>query len=874
MKNRISKTILAWLAGIFVTSSLQAQLSEAFTDGDFTANPSWTGNTADWTVNASQQLQSNNTIANSTFYLSTANTLATSAQWEFYTELAFSTSGSNYVDVYLTASAADLSQPGTTGYFVRLGNTADEISLYRKDAGGAVTKLIDGADGSIASSDNTIRVKVIRDANNQWMLYRDISGTGNNYVPEGTATDASFLTSSFFGIMVKQSTASFFQKHFFDDIIIANYVPDTTPPAITSVTATDANTLEILFNEPVDKTTAEDINNYNVNNVGKPATAVADASNPALVRLSFATAFGSSVNYAIAVNGIKDMAGNILNNGASNFTWYVAGIYSVVIDEIMADPTPQVGLPNAEWIELKNTTPVAINLQGFRIGKPSGVSGAMPSFLLQPDSFVIVTTSSQVAALSAFGRTISVTSFPSLSNDADNIFLQSNTGATMHVVNYTSAWYNNVVKADGGWSLEMIDTKNPCTGAANWKASVDAKGGTPGIKNSVDAVNTDDNAPGLLRAFAVDSITLRLYFDEALDAATAGSSSNYTVSDGIGSPASVTVDQLTFDKATIVLNSPVQSGKIYTVSATGVSDCSGNAIGSSNSARVALARQADSLDIIINEVLFNPRPSGVDYVEIYNRSNKVIDLAGISIANRSSTTGSIGTPVKLSQENYLFFPGDFMALTTEPQTVAQQYTVKYPGALQAVSLPSLPDTKGSVLILNNQGSITDQLDYNYQWHFALLDNEEGVSLERIDYNRPTNDASNWTSAASTAGFGTPGYVNSQLRAGLQPQGEITVNPRMFSPDNDGYEDFALVEFKFPEPGYVANITIYDAAGRPVRVLQRNTTCASSGSFRWDGLNDKQQVVPVGTYVIYTDIFNLKAQKKQFKNTVTVARKMR
>ena len=169
----------------------------------------------------------------------------------------------------------------------------------------------------------------------------------------------------------------------------------------------------------------------------------------------------------------------------------IANRYDIVIDEIMVDPAPQVGLPNNEWIELKNTSAVAINLQGFRLADLTGQSGTMPSYLLKPDSFVIICTGSAVTAMSAFGPTISVTSFPSLDNNGDQLSIISPQGRVIHAVNYDISWYQNELKKDGGWTLEMIDTKNPCSGFTNWKASVDLKGGTPGKKNSVDAANAD-----------------------------------------------------------------------------------------------------------------------------------------------------------------------------------------------------------------------------------------------------------------------------------------------------------------------------------------------------------------------------------------------
>lgn len=865
------KLFLAF-AALFLFEAVKAQFTENFADGDFTANPAWGGSTSDYIVNASFQLQSNNTTANAAFYLSTASTLATTAQWDFDATLAFNTSSANYVDVFLIASAADVTANTTNGYFVRMGGTDDEISLFRKDGATAI-KIIDGVNGTLNTSNNTLNIRVSRDASNQWSLNRDITGTGTNFFNEGLVTDITYAASSFFGIYIKQSTASFFQKHFFDNIIVQTYVPDTNPPVIVSATATSQSTVDILFNEPVDLATSETASNYVVNNsIGMPLTAVRDVANASLVHLNFAVNFPSNQNHTVTINAVTDLAGNSITNGTSVFSYFIPSPYSVVIDELMADPTPLVQLPDAEWLELKNTTAFDINLQNWRVGKPTGISGPMPNYIIKADSFVVVCTGSAVAALAAFGPVISVTSFPSLNNTGDNLYLVSPQGYTIHSVNYTDGWYQNALKKDGGWSLEMIDTHNPCSGMSNWIASNDANGGTPGKKNSTDAINSDITNPKLLRAYAADSVHVTLVFNEPVDSISASLASQYSISDGIGNPILATALAPVFDRVTLTLLNPLLRNKIYTVTVTAVTDCSGNTIGSPNTARVGLYESTDSFDVVVNEILFNPLSGGNDYAEFYNRSNKILNLKNAYIANLN-TAGQISSIKQFSAEDYLFFPGDFIVVTESAALVMRDYVAQNPIAFLEVStMPSFNDDAGNVILLNEQGKIIDQLNYLDDWHFALISNEDGVALERIDYNAATQNQQNWHSAASSINYGTPTYKNSQYKADAAVQGEITVTPEIISPDNDGIDDFAIINYSFSEPGYVANISIFDANGRPVRYLQRNALNGLKGYYRWDGLGEKQQKLASGIYIIYTEVFNLQGKSRKFKNVIVVARR--
>jgi lamin tail-like protein/flagellar hook capping protein FlgD len=546
--------------------------------------------------------------------------------------------------------------------------------------------------------------------------------------------------------------------------------------------------------------------------------------------------------------------------------------YDVVIDELFPDPTPVIGLPNAEFIELKNVSDTAFNLHNWKISDGTSTAIIKSNFILQPDSFVVICASSSVAAYSNFGATIGVANFPSLNNDGDIIYLQSPAGLIIHVVAYDKSWYQNDIKSNGGWTLEMIDTKNPCTGFENWKASTNVNGGTPGQKNSADGINKDEQPPVLLRTYTIDSLTIVAVFNEPLDSNSAANISNYFFDNNINNPIAAIPQSPLFTQVILKLSVKISPNIIYHLTSNNVSDCVGN-ISVSNIVKAGLPVLPDTNNIVINEILFNPKTNGYDYAEFYNRSNKVIDIQQLYVATRDAT-GLVKSISQLSATPLLFFPGDYYVITENTLWVEQNYLVKNPDKMiQLSSLPSFPDDDGIIVLLNLNEKVIDELHYNSSWQLAVITDAPGVALERINYNKPAQNAENWASAASTAGYGTPTYQNSEFQSNQFAKGEINISPKIFSPDNDGYEDYCFINYTVPNPGYVANINIYDASGRVVRNLAGNATLALTGTFKWDGLDDKQQKLPVGIYIISTQIFDLTGKTKQFKNVVTLARRL-
>jgi hypothetical protein len=549
----------------------------------------------------------------------------------------------------------------------------------------------------------------------------------------------------------------------------------------------------------------------------------------------------------------------------------VASRFNILITEIFPDPTPAIGLPQSEFIELKNVSATPFNLKDWRISDESSSSSVPVNFILQPDSVVILCTSSAASIYSVYGDCIGMSNFPALDNDADLVSIRSREGYLIHAIGYNKAWYQNDLKSNGGWTLEIIDTKNPCSGSSNWKASADPGGGTPGKRNSLNGNNPDGIAPALLRTYSLDSLTIVAVFDETIDSLSASLATNYHLNKNLQPVLAVPVAPL-FTEVILKFRNELITNTVYDLMAQNINDCSGNTIGIRNKAKSGLPVIPDTSDIAINEILFNPKHDGFDFVEFYNKSQKIFDLKELFVANRN-TSGMLTNIKQISSTPLLFFPEDHVVITENTQWLSQNYIIKnLENILELSALPSLPDDKGTIVVTDFTGKSIEEIQYDTKWHFALIDNDEGISLERIDYRQPTQLKDNWTSAASTAGFATPGYQNSQFKVDQQLQGTVSASPKVFSPDNDGYDDFATIQYQMTTPGYVANITIFDASGRPVKYLVKNATLALQGTFRWDGLDDKLQQLPVGIYIVFTEVFNLKGKTKRFKTALTLARR--
>ncbi|RZL46951.1 MAG: hypothetical protein EOP00_13395 [Pedobacter sp.] len=387
----------------------------------------------------------------------------------------------------------------------------------------------------------------------------------------------------------------------------------------------------------------------------------------------------------------------------------------------------------------------------------------------------------------------------------------------------------------------------------------------------VSELTPDVTSPNLVSAKVLDEFNVEAVFSERLQPASALIATNYGIN-SLGSPAAVTVTS-TANVYKLTFTSALPSGE-YKLTVTNVKDLKGNQIGVNNTATFFYVKPytLKKGDILISEVLSNPKNGGVDFVEIYNNTNQLLDLRELQLAN-ADATGNAANIKNVSTTSVYMPAKSYWVLTTNPTVVKQQYQAKFPNQfVQMSSLPSFNNDKGSVILLGTAG-VLEKFDYSEGMHIALLQDGDGVSLERTSFLKDANVTGNFKSAAQSSGFATPTYKNSQEEDFTLAKNKVSLTNKIFSPDGDGFEDLLQIDYSFVKNGNLANVNIYTDRGVLVRKLERNTTIATAGYFTWDGLNDFGQKSRVGIYVVKFDAFALNGNMETFKQTCVLAAKL-
>ncbi len=853
-----------------------SQVNDDFSDGDFTQNPQWVGDTDKFIVNENYQLQLNDEQAGES-YLATENTMIDNTQWEFWVRLAFTPSDNNYPLIYLVADNSNL-HGEVEGYFLQIGKTGTDnkrIYLYRQD-GDDVHQLLVGAQNIATESNNLIRIKVVRDGEGNWEIFADQYG-GDFYMPQGSVTDNTYTSTGWFGLFCRYTVTNS-KRFYFDDIYVGDIIPDLEPPEVKRLSVVDPNTLNVHFSKAVDSISARNVNNYFVNQgIGAPDSIGINPETPNIVSLTFDQNFEENIFYAITIVNIKDYSGNVLTQFEGEFVHFIAQRYDLVFNEIMTNPSPPVDLPPHEYIELYNTTGFDIDVEGWWLQDHRG-KREIPYASIPSKGYLILTTENGYDQMAQYGNVIAVPGFTStsLTHGGSELVLYDDREYLVSTVYYSDAWYKDPAKEDGGWSLEKIDPYNFCGGSDNWRASNDLRGGTPGETNSIHDDNPNLERPNLIRAGYIDTDTIILFFSESMDEYSLTDPGDYEIyheSHDIGNPLSVEPVAPAFQKVRLSLPEGLQEGLIYKVGAAKtLTDCAGNEL-DRNIVEVAVPEKADPFDVVINEILFNaPQVTSQRYIELYNRSNKTVDLKDYKITSKDTIEGHLTTIRKITDVSYLFFPGEYVVLTTNPEGVKSYYMTTNPtGFLQVETMPSMTNSGGIAVFANKSNVIIDKVVYTEDMHYPLLTSKSGVALERRNYHRPSDSKSNWHSAAENVGFGTPGFKNSQFT--FDPDAvehDITIEPEIFSPNHDGHDDVLNIYFRFDEPGYTANVTVYDSRGRLTKKLARSRLLGTDDVITWDGTTEGNQKANIGIYVIFIELFDPHGTVQRYKRSAVLA----
>jgi hypothetical protein len=527
-------------------------------------------------------------------------------------------------------------------------------------------------------------------------------------------------------------------------------------------------------------------------------------------------------------------------------------------------PAPRVDqdLPFVEYVELMNTTNKELRLSGLVFSSSSSAT-PLPEFWISPGEFLLLCAASQAPLLSGFGRVLTLPSFPSLPNSGSLLRLSTVEGLEIDRLEYRSSSWGGTEFADGGYSLELPDPYFRCEASEFLLPSKDPKRGTPGRQNSQFSPIQDLGNLQVTASFFRNASFLEVVLSQPILPITSPVPFSITPSLSIDSARVFSSGR----RIGIALASPARNSTPYTLRASLLNRCVGEPAGFE--VEVVLAEAASKGELILNEVLLDPKSGDPKFVEIHNPTAKYLSLENWALSSINEA-GALQQLRLVGVEGDKIAPESYVALTVDPERLRLSYPQSAAGDfLQLASLPSMPIGAGVLLLLSPQRMVADSLPYRSDWHHPLLRSTKGVSLERVSAVFPAYIPSTWQSASSSQDYATPGRKNSTALS-VEPASElITLFPLVFDPGGSTGPSQVSIRYSLEQNGWVGSFTIYSAAGREVKVLGQNQILGTYGIFSWTGTDDAGTRVSPGYYILVAQLFDLTGRIRVVKKTLVV-----
>lgn len=653
------------------------------------------------------------------------------------------------------------------------------------------------------------------------------------------------------------------------------FAPDTTAPVLQTVSPTPSgDSIRARFSEPVNGQTVS-ASAFELDAPGAPSVVRAAVTDTLAAQVVCVLEEALSPGtYSLVATSVADRQDNVRPQTQESFRYFVPATPApkdLVVTEILYAPRPA----SNEFIEIYNRSDSTVNLGALEYADDDRAFSPLTEQFapIPPDSHAVIVR--DAAAFQTAFPDVAYWAPPgweALNNGGDVVFLRHAPSATvLDSVPYEPSWGGS-----SGRSLERVDPAAPSNAAPNFASSTAPAGATPGTRNS--RYNPDNAAPVPVFAEQTSDRQVEITFTEALRPASVTSSAFSF------SATRTTAARLTRDTVVTLSLSDPPSGPAVAV--TGVQDRVGN---TQTGAEQPLAYRPEDGDIVVNEILFDPRtddfddrPNQVEYVELRNRTDRPRSLRGLYTTDRPNEqnvadTVRVGRRQALSAHGYAVMAA---APTGARSAEASQLMAAFPQApLAADSVAFLP-VDAQRLGLGNDGDLVRlhradgtpiaEVSYSPDWHASGLEDPKGTALERISVTGGAESPDNWTSSTTPAG-GTPGQQN-DATLGPPPEASqvgLTIAPSPFSVERDGA---TRIRYTLDTVPSLVRARIFDARGRKVRTLEDARLAGRTGELIWNGRDDSGNRVRVGVYIVlFEAVQTSNGTVARFKKPVVVAR---